>query len=148
MKTLFRLLVLVIVLNIIRYVIGGLIEFPLIMPYLFGEMEQHAPYFNTEFTTIDWATSYFYNFVMWLTVVWLFHLLRPVISGNDIVKSLKVFGIAWIFFASVSAVYMNHYSHPKDFYFWNILDALIVFPIVALANGILYPMVIKNKGLK
>ena len=34
---------------------------------------------------------------------------------------------------------MNHYSHPKDFYFFNVLDALIVFTIVAVANGLLYP---------
>ncbi len=145
MKVFFRLFVLVIVLNLIRYLIIGLIEIPLIFPYLFGEMEQHATYFNMEFTTVDWVTSYFYNFMMWFTIVWLFHLLQPVIVGNDILKSLKVFAIAWIFFASVSAIYMNHYSHPKDFYFWNILDALIVFSAVALANGILYPMVFKNR---
>jgi hypothetical protein len=45
----------------------------------------------------------------------------------------------FLFFASVSAVYMNHYSHPKDFYIYNILDGLVVFPIVAVANGLLYP---------
>jgi len=34
---------------------------------------------------------------------------------------------------------MNHYAHPRDFYFWNVADALVVFPIVALANAWLYP---------
>ena len=140
-----RFLLLVVVLNVIRYLVGGLVEAPLIMPYLFGAMQESTAYFNTDFATLDWMTSYFYNFMMWLTVVWLFYLLHPVLSGHMIVKSLKVFGMGWLFFASVSAIYMNHYSHPKAFYFWNILDAVIVFTIVAIANGLLYPLIM-GKG--
>jgi hypothetical protein len=143
MKPFFRLLLLVIVLNAIRYVFGWLVEYPLIFPHLSAIMEQHASYFNTEFTTLDWITSYFYNFMLWFTIVWSFHLLRPVLAGSDMVKSLKVFGIMWIFFASVSAIYMNHYSHSKAFYVWNITDALLAFTIVGLANGLLYPRIIK-----
>jgi hypothetical protein len=33
---------------------------------------------------------------------------------------------------------MNHYSHPKDFYFWIILDGLLVYALVAAGNGLLY----------
>jgi hypothetical protein len=46
-------------------------------------------------------------------------------------------------FACISAIYMNHDTHPKDFYLWNILDALLVFPFVALANGLLFPRIFK-----
>ena len=40
--------------------------------------------------------------------------------------------------AAISAIYMNHYSHPRDFFFWNILDGVIAFGAVAVANGLLY----------
>ena len=133
-----RFLGLVIVLNVIRYGVGGIIEAYTVLPWLFAEIEAHASYFNSEFTTIDWVTSYFYNFMMWFVAAWLFHLLRPVVDGSDLAASIKVFGIAWLFFASISAIYMNHYSHSKDFYFWNIADAIIAFGVVAVANGLLY----------
>ena len=101
-------------------------------------MEANPSYFATEFTAIDWATSFFYNFVMWLTCVWVFHLMRPTIAGSDLVASLKVFGIMCLFFASISAILMNHYSHPKDFYFWIILDGVLIYALVGACNGLLY----------
>ncbi len=145
MKTFFRFILLVVILNLIRYFVPIFIEAPLVLEKLFAVMGDNPSYFNTEFTTLDWVTSYFYNFMMWLTIVWVFHLLQPVLSGHIIVKSLKVFGIMFIFFASLSAIYMNHYSHPREFYFYNVLDATIVFPIIALANGLLYPWIMRRK---
>jgi hypothetical protein len=133
-------------LNVIRYVIGGLVETPLILPHLFGTMEAEPAYFATSFETIDWVTSYFYNFVMWLAVVWVYHLVRPVLTGREVVRSLKVFALMWLFFASVSVVYMNHYSHSKWFYFWNVLDGLVVFAIVGVANGGLYRWVMGSRS--
>lgn len=35
---------------------------------------------------------------------------------------------------------MNHYSHPKWFYVWNMLDTVIVYALVAVANGLLFPL--------
>ncbi len=131
-------LALVILLNVLRYLVGGPIEAVTFLPHLFGEMEKYPTYFATEFTAVDWMTSYFYNFMMWLAAVWIFHLLRPALRGTDLTVSLKVFSLMWLFFASVSAVYMNHYSHPKMFYIVNIADSLFVFGLVALANGLLY----------
>jgi len=145
-KTFFRFMLLVILLNLVRYFVPVIIEASLVLEKLFAVMGNNPSYFNTEFTTFDWVTSYFYNFMMWLTIVWVFHLLHPVLGGHMIVKSLKVFGIMFIFFASLSAIYMNHYSHPKEFYFYNVLDALIVFPIVAVANGLLYPWLMGKKA--
>ena len=133
-----RFLGLVLVLNILRYTGGYLFEPFLIYDGLFGAMAESASYFRTEFTTADWMTSYLYNFMMWLCCVWMFHLARPAIPGSDIMASLKVFGIMWLSFASVSFVYMNHYSHPRQFYFWNVFDALLVFALVAVGNGLLY----------
>jgi len=135
---LIRFLGLVLVLNVLRYGGGFLFEPFVIFPGLFGAMTEDASYFRTEFTTFDWVTSYLYNFVMWLTCVWVFHLARPALRGPDIVASLKVFAVMWLMFASVSAVYMNHYSHTRDFYLWNVLDALLVFTLVAVGNGYLY----------
>jgi len=127
-----------VVLNVIRYVVGAVTEPALIFPGLFGAMESASSYFNTSFSRLDWITSYFYNFAVWLTCVWVFHLMRPALHGNDVVASLKAFGLMWLYFASVSAVYMNHYSHSKTFYGWNIADALMMFTVVAIANGLLY----------
>lgn len=141
--TFIRFLALVLALNVVRYVVGGLIEGPLILPSLFGVMEENPSYFNSEFETIDWVTSYLYNFAMWAVATWFYHICRPVLSGAEIVKSLKVFGLAFLFFASVSFVYMNHYSHPKEFYLFNVADALVAFLVVGVANGFLYPLLMR-----
>lgn len=136
--TAIRFLALVLLLNLARYFVGGVLEGVLIFEGLFGAMEASAEYFNNDFGPWDWVSSYGYNFTMWAVATWVFHLLRPVLHGSDWVASLKAFGIMWIMFASVSAVYMNHYSHPKDFYLWNIADGVVVFTVVALVNGLIY----------
>jgi hypothetical protein len=130
---------LIIILNVLRYVIAGPIEMLLVANKMFAVMQKNFTFFNTKFTTVDWVTSYFYNFMMWLTIVWVFHLTNPLLRGGCLVKSLKVFGIMFLFFASLSAIYMNHYSHTRDFYVYSIFDGLIVFSIVAIANGLIYP---------
>ena len=133
-----RILALVVVLNLVRYAVGAVVEPILIFPGLFGAMQRDASYFNTSFSTLDWATSYLYNFMVWLTCVWTFHLMRPALRGSDMRASLKVFALMWLFFASVSAVYMNHYSHAKTFYAWNIADAALAFTVAGVSNGALY----------
>lgn len=138
MMTLLKLLGLVVVLNIVRYVAAVPLEAYLVFGGLSGAMEESAC-FNTTFTTADWATSFFYNFMMWFSITLMFYVAEQGLGGGYMLRSLKLYGIAWLFFASLSAVYMNHYSHPIDFYVFNVLDALIVFPIVAVANGLLYP---------
>lgn len=139
LKALFKFLALVVALNLIRYFFGWPFERLLIFDGLFSAMEKSSYCFNTHFTTFDWMTSFFYNFMMWLTFTWVFVKMRPELRGHDIVKSLKVYGLMLLAFASISAIYMNHYRHPKDFYGYNILDGVIVFPIVAVANGLIYP---------
>ena len=134
-----KFLLLVILLNLVRYFVGGPIEGLLIVERVFNAMAESPSYFNTQFTTFDWVTSFFYNFMIWLTCTWVYAKMHHSFRGNPVVKSLQVYGLMFLFFASVSAVYMNHYSHPKDFYIYNILDGLVVFPIVAVANGLLYP---------
>ncbi|MXX72145.1 MAG: hypothetical protein F4106_12815 [Gemmatimonadetes bacterium] len=145
---LLRFLVLVVLLNIVRYVVAGFVEQMLILPHLFAAMAASQEYFRTEFTTLDWVTSYLYNFAMWAVAAWVFHLLRPVLKGGDVAASLKSFGVMWLMFAAVSTIYMNHYSHPPDFYLWNILDAVIAFGTVALANGLLYRRVMGPKRVE
>ena len=142
--TLVKFLILVVALNIIRYALGMPIEKLLIFDRLFAAMEQGAACFKTEFTTFDWATSYFYNFMMWLTVTWIYLTVEPHLAGHPVVKSLKVFGWGLLFFLSLSAIYMNHYRHPRDFYFWNMLDGVLVFPLVGIANGLIYPVLFKK----
>ncbi len=140
--TFMKFLTLVIILNLLRYAYAYLPIEASVFGSMLGAMERSPSYFNMNFTTFDWITSYFYNFILWLSITWIYFYLHPVFKGNHIVKSLKVYGIFWVLFASISAIYMNHYSHPKGFYLWNIVDALLVFPFVALANGMLFPRIL------
>lgn len=140
MKTILKFLALVIILNIIRYAYAYLpIEQLAFLP-MFGVMEANPSYFNMNFSTTDWVTSYFYNFMLWLTCTWVFVLLHPRLRGHLVLRALKVYGLMFFLFASISTIYMNHYSHPKEFYLYSILDSLLVFPIVAIATGLLYPI--------
>jgi hypothetical protein len=110
---------------------------------LFGAIEASGGYFNTQFTRFGWATSFFYNFMMWLTAAGVFHLAHPRLAGGWLARSLKIYGLMFLCFASVSAIYMNYYSHPKDLYLYNILDGVIAFGVVALANAFFYPRLMK-----
>ena len=133
-----RFTALVVLLNAARYLIAGMAGQYLTLPGVMGAMESSPEYFSDFSGRWDMATSYLYNFVMWAVAAWLFHLLRPVLRGGDLAASLKSFGVAWLMFAAVSAIYMNHYSHSKSFYAWNLLDSVLAFGVVAVANGLLY----------
>ena len=145
MKVMLKLFLLTVLLNLIRYFVAGPIEQFTILPRLFGAMAASPSYFNNAFTQTDFITSFFYNFVMWAVAVTVFHFMHSQFSGGTIVRSLKVFAIMYIFFASVSAIYMNHYSHPRDFYLYNMLDGMIVYGLVGLANGLIYPRLVGRR---
>ncbi|MFW9990389.1 MAG: hypothetical protein ACFFC3_17235, partial [Candidatus Odinarchaeota archaeon] len=49
----FKIIILVVVLNLIRYFLIGLIEQPLILPYLFKQMEVNSEYFNISINDLD-----------------------------------------------------------------------------------------------
>lgn len=140
-ETALRLLLLTVLLNVVRYTVGAAIEAP-VVTRLFGVMADNQAYFNTSFTTADWATSLAYNFVVWFSAVVAFHFMHPSLPGRWLARSLQAWGVMWVAFAAVSGVYMNHYSHPKAFYGWNVLDALLMFGLLALANAWLYPRVL------
>lgn len=143
--TFLKFLGLVVILNIIRYTIPLPAEMPLAATPMWQVMEKNPSYFNMNFTTLDWLTSYFYNFMMWLDFTWIYFYLHRSFKGDHIIKSLKLYGIMFLLFASISGIYMNHYSHPKDFYFWSIVDAAVVFPVVALANGLVFPRLFRKE---
>lgn len=145
MPTALRLLLLIAILNVFRYVIGGPVEQLTVLPTIFGAMAAEPTVFNSEFTSIDMATSFLYNGLMWSVAVVAFHLMHPVLEGGWLAKSLKSYGLMFVFFASVSAIYMNHYSHARTFYAFNILDGVIAFGIVALGNAILYPRLVARR---
>lgn len=145
MKTVLKFLLLVVILNVVRYLVGGPIEAITIMEPMHEVMPKYPQAFDTEFTNTDFAISFFYNFMLWLTAAWVFHIAHPALKGNFISKSFKIFGLMCLFFISLAAVYMNHYSDPiKKFYLFSMLDAIIVFSIVALANGLIYPRLFKS----
>jgi hypothetical protein len=41
---------------------------------------------------------------------------------------------------------MNHFTEAvKPFYFWSMVDAVIVYSVVALANAVLYPRIFPER---
>ena len=131
----FKLVALTGLLNLVRYYTVPFVLEPLVIfPGLSGAMEQSSAYFNLNFTAQEWAMSYFYNFTMWFAFTVLYYFLQGSLSGGHVARSLKAYGMFFLIFASISFIYMNHYSHPKSFYLWNVLDAAIVMPVVAIAN--------------
>ncbi|MDX1644597.1 MAG: hypothetical protein R3244_09600 [Thermoanaerobaculia bacterium] len=141
LETFLKLLFLVVLLNLVRYFVGGPIEGMTIMEPMHRVMPRFPEVFDTAFTRTDFAISLFYNFMLWFTVELVFHLLHPRLRGPLWVRSLKSYGLMLLFFCSLAAVYMNHYTaEVKSFYLWSMVDALILFPLLALANALLYPL--------
>jgi hypothetical protein len=140
-----RLLGLILLLNVIRYIVAGPIEQLTVLPDLFEMMAANASYFNTSFDAVDWITSFLYNGVMWAVAVITFHWMHPQLAGGWFIKSLKAYGLACLFFVSVSAIYMNHYSHPATFYLYNMGSGAIAFTVVAVANAWLYPRLVVGR---
>lgn len=146
MKVLGKFLLLVFLLNAIRYLIGGPLESLLIVENMHSVMPQFPEVFDTEFSNTDFTVSLFYNFMMWLTATWVFYLAHPVVKGHYIIRSLKIFALMGLFFISLAAIYMNHFSaEAKPFFLYSMIDALILFPIVGFANGILFPKIFEEK---
>lgn len=140
MKTFLRLLGLVAVLNLVRYLVGGPIEAVTIMEPMHRVMPKHPEVFNTAFGGGDFAVSLAYNFVLWFAAALGFHLMEPQLRGGMLAKSLQGYGVMWLAFVSLAAVYMNHYTAAiQPFYLWSMVDAVIVYGVVALANAVLYP---------
>ena len=136
-----RLLGLVVALNLVRYLVGGPIEAITIMEPMHAVMPRYPEVFDVDFTTRDFAVSLGYNFAMWFVAAWVFHLLNPVLRGGILLRSLKSYGLMCLFFCSLAAVYMNHYADSvKPFYLWSMVDAVILFSLVAVANALLYPL--------
>ena len=146
MHTFLKFILLVIALNAVRYLVGGPIEAVTIMEPMHEVIPKFPDVFDNDFDAMDFTISVFYNFMLWLTATWVFHIAHPVVQGNFIGKSFKLFGLMCLFFVSLAAVYMNHYtSVVKKFYLFSMLDALIVFSIVALANGLIYPRLFRKE---
>ena len=146
MKTALKFLLLVLLLNVARYIIGSPIEAITIMDQMHRVIPEYPDCFDVDFSGTDLAVSFFYNFMLWLSAAWIFYLAYPNVKGNFIGKSLKIYGVCCLFFISLAAVYMNHYSGAiKEFYIFSMIDAVIVFSVVALANGLLFPWIFKSE---
>ncbi len=145
MSTIARLIGSILILNAVRYVVAGPIEQLTVLPPLFAAMADSPTIFNTDFSSSDWITSFAYNALMWAAAVLTFHGMHPQPAGGWAVKSLKSYGLMCVFFLSVSAIYMNHYSHPQVFSLYNMGSAVIAFTVVAPANALLYPRIVCRK---
>ena len=142
-----RLLLLTVALNVVRYLVGGSIEAVTIMEPMHAMMPNFPEVFNNDFSTTDFASSFGYNFTLWFAAVLAHHFMRPSFAGHEVVRSLKAFGVSLLAFVSLAAVYMNHFLEPiRSFFFWSLVDSLILFPVVAVACGLLYPRFMGKYG--
>jgi len=143
--TLAKLLALTVALNIVRYVVGGVIEGITIMEPMHTPMAAYPEIFK-DFGAADFALGFLFNFAMWFAAVLAVHLMWPALKGSAMVRAFKGYATMWLFFASLAAVYMNHYlAGVQLFYRWSIVDGMILFPLVALAHGFFYPMLFKGR---
>lgn len=115
---------------------------------IFGPM--HEPMATYEdcfgFTMDDLPLSHLFNYCLWLSVVLLFHLIRKSLEVKTIWASLIVFGICGLFFISLTGAYMNHFNDGiRVFFRYAMLDGVLLFGLLGLLNGWIYPLIFKEK---
>lgn len=146
MQTFIKLVVLVVILNVVRYVAVVPIEMATIMEPMHRVMPLYPEVFDSDFSSADFTRSLFYNFVMWFVAALVFHLMHPALRGPMLMKSLQAYWLMGLFFISLAAIYMNHYVHAvKPFYLWSMVDAAIAFTVVGVANAFLYPLFFRKR---
>ncbi|MEQ9593772.1 MAG: hypothetical protein RLN86_14295 [Cyclobacteriaceae bacterium] len=133
-----KLLAYTLILNILRYFPGSWIETYTIFESMHRPMAEFPDCFG--FTDADFPSSLLYNFMMWLSVTSIFHVGHASIKGSLLFKSLVFYGLCCMFFISLAAIYMNHFTAGiRVFYMYSILDGLILFTFLGFVNSILYP---------
>ena len=139
MRRILKFLLLVFLLNSVCYAIGWPLERLLIQERLSAVIEGSPEIFNVVNSPWEWAVYFFANFMAWFMISVIYVKIEPQVHGHPIRKSLKVYGVMFLYFVAISAAYMNQYNHPSDFYVWNILDRMLIFPIMAVTNGLIHP---------
>ena len=138
MKTFLKLILLTLIINILRYFPLSWLEAVTIFEPMHAPMESQASCFG--FRDVDFGWSLFYNFLLWFWVILGYHMFYRGLKGSHFIKSLLVFGFFCLFFISLAAIYMNHFNMEiRTFFRYSMLDALIIFIPLSLANGWLYP---------
>jgi hypothetical protein len=127
----------------VRFAIGWPLERLLLHERLTSVIETNYDLFNWQFTTWNWFVHFFLDFMTWFLITLLYVKIEPVVHGHPIRKSLKVYGVMFLFFSTSSAVYMNQYSRTGEFFLYTILDRLLLFGILAVANGLIHPWVFR-----
>lgn len=127
-----------VLLNILRYYPGSWIETYTLFEPMHQPMVNYPDCFG--FTEKDFPSSLIYNFMMWFSVIILFHIGHHTLKGSILIRSIIIFGICCLFFVSLAAVYMNHYTEGiRVFYRYSMLDGIILFSFLGIINGFLYP---------
>lgn len=146
MRRILKVFLLVFLLNSVRYAVGWPLERLFMREKLHAAMQDAGDIFNLQPTPWNWAAFFFVNFLIWFLITVVYVKIEPVVHGHPIRKSLKVYGVMFLFFVAISALYMNQYNHPGDFYVYHILDGMLIFPLVAVANGLIHPRLFRLPG--
>ncbi|MEM1135881.1 MAG: hypothetical protein AAGI07_08565 [Bacteroidota bacterium] len=139
----FKLSVYALMLYIIRFFLIGWIEQVTFFEKMHEPMNTYEGCFG--FTGADFPLSHFFNYLLWFTVVLAFHFGQKSLSFSLFWKSMVFFGIFFIFFIGLTGVFMNHFNQGiRIFFRYTMLDAVLVFGVLALVNGFLYPTIFKD----
>jgi hypothetical protein len=144
LRRVLKILLLAVLLTGVRYAIGYPLEIFLIQDKLRAVMSTDSDLFHVEFSPLEQVYSMAYNFLGWLMITVIYVKIEPLVHGHPIRRSLKVYAVMYMYFVSVSAIYMLRYARPTDFYIYFMLDRLLLFPLLAVANGILHPWLFRS----
>ena len=123
------------------YVIGWLEQLILFGP-MHEPMAQYPDCFG--FTEADLPLSHLFNYLIWFSVILIFHLSRMGVQWKVFWHSLLIFGLAYLFYLGIAGAFMNHFNQGiRVFFRYAMLDAFLVFGILGIVNGLSYPYFFK-----
>ena len=142
--TTLKLLLYAAFLYLLRFYGIGLLEQFTFFNAMHQPLQDHPDCFG--FTEADFPLSHLFNYLLWCSVVLLFHLSHKNIQLPMLGKSLLLYGLCLLFFVSLSGIFMNHFnSGIRVFYRYIMLDAVLVFGVLGIINGLTYPIIFKER---
>ena len=141
--TALKLLIYAAVLYLFRFFVIGQVEQYTFFEAMHQPLLDHTGCFG--FTPADFPLSHLFNYLVWCSVVLIFHIAHRSIQLRMIWKSMILFGICLLFFISLSGVFMNHFNPGiRVFYHYIMLDAVLVFGLLGVINGFAYPFLFEQ----
>lgn len=139
-----KLLLYALFLYLLRLYGIGWIEQQTLFEPMHAPMTAYADCFG--FTMADLPLSHLFNYLLWFSTLLIFHLAQRAMAFHIMIRSLLIFGLVCLFHVSLTGAYMNHFNEGiRVFFRYAMLDALLIFGILGLLNGLAYPLLFKRE---